>query len=179
MDIDSINKLIKAAETLTELPRTGYVLAGVHDVEKVSSHSFNVSFLVILLGDQFEKLNKERALKMALVHDIPESLITDLPQESKGFIKKDNAESKAASELFKNNPELLELFLEYKNGKTLESLVVHDLDKLQMQVRAKIYERTHNGDMSRFLSNPYKFRFQATQKAFDAFCMLDEDSSKK
>jgi len=179
MDIDFVVKLIKASETLTELPRTGYTLAGVCNAEKVSSHCFNVAFLVMLLGDQFEDLNIDRALKMALIHDIPESLITDLPLESKKFIDKDKAEIKAALELFNSNSEMNELFLEYKNGTTLESMVVHDLDKLQMQVRAKIYERAHNGDMSRFLFDPHKFKFQATQKAFEAFCKLDESTSKK
>ncbi len=174
---DEFAKVIIASETLTELPRTGYVLAGVERPEAVSSHCFQTAFLVMLIAPWENGIGIDRTIRMALVHDLPESMVTDLPLVAKKFLNKDEAEIKAASELLENHPDLLELYLEYKEEQTLEARFVHDMDRLQMLIRASRYKRTNKGDMSKFLDYPTNFHFELSQKVLAAFQKLDGKTS--
>ncbi len=174
---DELAKIITASETLTELPRTGYVLAGVEHPEAVSSHCFQTAFLVMLISPWENGIGVDRAIRIALVHDISESLVTDLPLVAKKFLNKDEAEIKAASELLEDHPDLLELYLEYREGQTLEAKFVRDMDRLQMLIRASRYKRTSRGDMSNFLDHPTNFHFELSQKVLTAFQKLDGKTS--
>lgn len=179
MNPSKIAEILIAAETLTEIPRFGYILSGVENPEKVSSHSFNVAFLAMIIAPQIEGINADKAIKMALVHDLPESMTTDLPLVSKQFFSKDEAEHKAAKILCKDFPEMLELFEEYASKNTQESMLVHDLDKLQMLVRATRYRRTNRGDMSKFLDNSPGFHFAELEQILLKFAELDGNTAIK
>jgi putative hydrolase of HD superfamily len=58
---------------LKEIPKQGWVLIGVKNPESVMEHSFQVAIIAWILGREKKvKLNIERILKMALVHDLCE-----------------------------------------------------------------------------------------------------------
>lgn len=72
--------------------------------ESVAEHSFYVAAFVMKLREYFE-FNLERALKMALVHDCPESKISDVPHTIKMANPKlaqalEEAEDKTLNEMF-------------------------------------------------------------------------------
>lgn len=179
MNPGKIAEILIASETLTDIPRFGYILSGVENPEKVSSHSFNVAFLAMIIAPQIEGIDADKAIKMALVHDLPESMTTDLPLVAKQFFSKNEAEHEAAKILCKDFPEMLELFEEYASNKTRESMLLHDLDKLQMLVRATRYRRTNRGDMSKFLDNPPSFHFEELKQILEKFAELDGNTAIK
>jgi putative hydrolase of HD superfamily len=70
-----------ALEPLHDLPRTGWILAGVRDAESIGDHVLSACFLTLALATRCEPpLDAERAVAMALVHDVPEALFGDLPR---------------------------------------------------------------------------------------------------
>lgn len=162
-----------ASETLSDLPRTGYLLYGVSDPEKISSHCYQVAVMVMLLGNEVEGLDVSKAVRLALVHDLPEALTTDLPWIAKRYIDKDLAESKASKELFTDFPELDVLACEYFDNQTLEARFVHDCDRLQLMTRVNRYKRFNRGDMARFLVGDSGLKFDICRQVLDSFVKLD------
>ena len=72
--------------------------------ESVAEHSFYVASFVMKLREYYE-FNLERALKMALIHDIPESRISDVPHNIKIANPKlsaalEEAENKVLNDMF-------------------------------------------------------------------------------
>lgn len=179
MKPDRIAEILIASETLTEIPRFGYILSGVENPEKVSSHCFNVAFLAMIIAPEIEGVDSAKAVKMALVHDLPESMTTDLPLVAKQFFRKNEAESEAAKILCKDFPEILELFAEYSLGESKESMLVHDLDKLQMLIRATRYKRTNRGDMGKFFDKSPNFHFVELEQILEKFAELDGNTAIK
>jgi putative hydrolase of HD superfamily len=162
-----------ASETLSELPRTGYLLYGVADPEKVSSHGYQVAVFALLLGGLVEGLDVGKAIRMALLHDLPEALTTDLPWIAKRFIDKDQAEIKATAELFESLPDLADLANEYLRNESIEARFVHDCDRLQLMTRVQRYKRMNRGDMEKFLIGDSGLQFEVCRQALEAFRKLD------
>lgn len=72
--------------------------------ESVAEHSFYVASFVVKLREYYD-FNLERALKMALIHDIPESRISDVPHNIKTANPKlsaalEEAENKVLNDMF-------------------------------------------------------------------------------
>lgn len=72
--------------------------------ESVAEHSFYVASFVMKLREYYD-FNLERALKMALIHDIPESRISDVPHNIKMANPKlsaalEEAENKVLNDMF-------------------------------------------------------------------------------
>lgn len=98
--------------------------------DTIASHSFRTAIISYLLAD-LEGVDKEKVLKMALFHDIPEARTGDSNFIHKFYIK--NEEEKAHNDQIANIPaenELKTLFDEWKTRKTKESIVVKDADVL-------------------------------------------------
>ena len=97
--------------------------------ENVAEHSFFVTFYVMILGDLIENLNIEKALELALIHDIEESISGDIPHNIKQkypFLNKslEDMNLLIASEIFENNNKYVSLWKEERAGITLESKLV-------------------------------------------------------
>jgi putative hydrolase of HD superfamily len=145
----------------------------VADPEKISSHCFQVALYVMFLGVDVEGLDINKAIKMALIHDLPEALTTDLPWIAKRFIDKDQAEAKAYNELFQEFPTFEELAKDYFENKTLEAQFVHDCDRLQLMTRVNRYKRYNRGDMEKFLIGDTGLKFEICRQVLDSFAKLD------
>lgn len=65
-----LNFLIKINK-LKDIPRTGWVLREVGDPETIAEHTFRIAVTSWLLGEE-KKINVERAIKIALFHDLCE-----------------------------------------------------------------------------------------------------------
>lgn len=127
----------------------------------------------MLLGGHMEGLDVGKAIKMALVHDLPEALTTDLPWIAKKFIDKDLAEAKASVELFKEFPALGLLAQQYCENNSLEAQFVHDCDRLQLMTRVNRYKRFNRGDMDKFLIGDTGLKFDICRQVLDSFAKLD------
>lgn len=146
-------KLLFEAALLKRIERTGYNYLGTGK-ENVASHSFGVVFCAFLLCKIFQgKVNEEKALKMALLHDFVEARTGDFNAVNKLYNKAD--EYKALKEAFSGLPfeeEVLKLFEEYRKNETLEAKIVHDADTLDLIVQLKEQKDLNNPFAERWLS---------------------------
>jgi putative hydrolases of HD superfamily len=69
------------AGRLKSTPRTGWLDRGVPELEteSVADHTFRVALLAWLAATSDSTLDRERVLKLALVHDLAEAITGDLP----------------------------------------------------------------------------------------------------
>ena len=132
---------------LKDIPRTGWVRAGVNSPESVAAHSWGMSVLAMHLCP--EDLDRTRVIEMCLVHDLPEVEVGDLTPN-------DDTSTKAADEhraMTRLAPQWLGLFEEYEAQETEEAKFVKYLDKLDMALMARIYEEKHGLDLSEFIAS--------------------------
>lgn len=134
-------------QTLKLLPRTGWLQRGLQNVESIAEHSFGVAALALLVGDLHPGLDRGRLLATALLHDLAEALVGDLPASATrlfGKAAKHEAERKAMLELLGGLPMAegyLELWEEYSSGGSPEARLVKALDRLELLGQALSYER--------------------------------------
>ena len=131
---------------LKELKRTGWVRKEIPRPESVADHSFGVALLALLLPIP-KDMNHEVLIKMALLHDLGESVIGDIVCEEDNLLKKEQKhkdETKAIESLLENNTALKEIALDYIQQRTPEALYLKELDKLDMVFQAFFYEKNRN-----------------------------------
>jgi len=158
---DTLLDLCLELQILDRVPRSGYVLRGVDHPESVTEHSWHVLFLVWTLGPRIEGLDVHRAVEIALVHDLAELRIGDLPRVASRYFPpgaKNTAELAAMEEILAPLPErALDLYREYQEGKSPEARLVKACDKLQLMLKVTVYERWGTGALAEFWDNPENF----------------------
>ncbi|AMQ18354.1 HD domain-containing protein [Thermococcus peptonophilus] len=144
---------------LKKLKRTGWVLRGVSNPESIADHSFRTALITLFLADELKRrgveINPDKALRIALIHDIGEARITDIPQPALKYVDKSEAERKAVEDLLKTSPlpeEYYQLWLEYEEGSTPEGRLVRFADKLEMLIQALEYESAGASGLDEFWS---------------------------
>lgn len=131
---------------LKTVPRQGWIdKAGIKDPESVADHTYSMSVLAMVLSD-LNELDTEKILKISLIHDLAESLTGDITPDKISKEEKIKLENKAMEKIFHQLPEplsgqYLSLWNEYQENNSLESKFVHDIDKLEMVIQAKIYSK--------------------------------------
>ena len=130
---------------LKKLPRSGWkIKLGLADSESVAEHSYMMSVMAMVLTD-LKNLNSEKVMKMSILHDWAESKIGDFMPDEIGYDKKSELENYAMVEILESLPEQIKaqyesLWNEFLERDTPEARLVHELDKLEMALQAKIYE---------------------------------------
>ena len=81
---------------------------------------------------------------MSLLHDLAESITGDFTPDSISKKDKVELENKTMNEILNNLPDILfeeymAIWKEYQDKKTKESVLMHEVDKLEMALQAKIY----------------------------------------
>ena len=142
--------------TLKLLPRTGWLQRGVHNAESVAEHTFGVATLALLIGDTVDGLDRGKLLTIAMLHDLAEALLSDLPASAKRFIgaaHKHAAERSALEEMLAqlpNRAEYLALWDEYARGCSREARLVKGIDRIEMLSQALSYERAGSRALGEF-----------------------------
>lgn len=153
--------LLLELQILDRIPRTGFVLRGVSHPESVTEHSWHVLFLVWTLGARIPEIDLPRAVEIALVHDLAELRIGDLPRNSAHYFPagaKKAAESAALADVLAPlPPRARELYDEYQAGGTAEARLVKACDKLQLMLKVAVYQRWGEGALAEFWDNPDNF----------------------
>ncbi len=120
-----------------------------------------------------------RAARMALVHDLAESLVTDLPREASEYIgreAKHAAEGEAMRELFAGvvgGDDYVALWQEYDSGGSPEARLVRDADKLEMVLQARHYASAGNENLAEFWQG-HSWSYGVTEELFDQLTPDDE-----
>jgi putative hydrolase of HD superfamily len=160
----------RAVELLAELmrlkavPRVGWLLRGVRDVESVAAHSFGVAVTAMLLGDRARErglaVDMERLLRLALLHDLTEARTGDLPSTIKAYYEGPAlkaADERAAVAMLEGLGALgeryLELWRDYEHRASLEARLVKAADKLDLLLQAREYERGGARGLAEFWEN--------------------------
>jgi putative hydrolase of HD superfamily len=155
----AIAELCAHLATLKRLPRTGWLQRGVAAPESVAEHIFGVALLALAVAPSLamiEPIERERLLTLALLHDLGESLLTDLPSSARlllGSAAKQQAEQQALSQTLGDlagSAELLALWEEYRTGSSREARLVKALDRIEMLAQALAYERAGQRDLDEF-----------------------------
>ena len=154
MKKDTLKKILKVFLTLQwakELPRQGFIALGFkrNEADSVAAHSWTTTVLVYLLATEMNKnlpagrqVDVDKAIKMALFHDMAETIVGDVGTFVKGMAKGAFApiEEEGLKWLVKDLPsknEIIELVEEYMQRKTVEARVCKVADNLDALAQAK------------------------------------------
>ncbi len=126
--------------------------------ESVADHTWRMAIIIVLLEKHLSKpLDLAKALKMCLIHDLPEMIAGDAsPLGSDGTGKDSHAyneqvatqrhieEERAAKEIFGQLPDnegqaFYELWQEFEEQKTFEAKIVKVADKIEGKLQASEY----------------------------------------
>lgn len=141
---DGLIEFLKITGRLKKEVRRGWVIqAGVPNPESVADHTFRLILLVMVIGD-LRGLSTEKMMRLAMIHDLGESLVGDITPMDKDRETKRIEENEAIKKLFSILPdklrdEYLRLWDELCSGSSLEAILVKDADKLEMALQATEY----------------------------------------
>jgi putative hydrolases of HD superfamily len=166
VSIDWLPAVLDRVNNLKQLPRTGWLLAGIRAPESIADHCLATALLALFLADAVNHdwasqgltrpLDRERLLQIALLHDLAESELTDLPKRSTdllGRAVKHGAERRALEQIFAGaslSTHYVELWAEYAAGETPEAKLVRDADKLEMAHQALRYAAQGQRNLQEF-----------------------------
>ncbi|RNJ80128.1 MAG: HD domain-containing protein [Nitrosopumilus sp. B06] len=134
----------KAAASLKGIPRQGWIeKLGMNNAESVAEHSYLTAVMCMVFSD-LGRHDSEKIIKMALLHDLAESITGDHTPGQIDTDAKARAEDDAFAEIASMLPEsvrkqYVEIWKEYVKGETVEAKIVHQVDKLEMALQARLY----------------------------------------
>jgi len=139
------------AANLKKILRQGWIdKLSINNPESVADHIFSMSIMGMIFSD-LENYNTEKILKMILLHDLAESITGDITpnkitKEEKWIFENDTMEK-----ILNDLPPFLQkqysiLWMDYQNENSDEAKIVHQLDKLEMALQAKIYSKDGHHD---------------------------------
>jgi putative hydrolase of HD superfamily len=175
MDRSQLLRLLRHGNQLKRTARTGWVQRGIADAENVAAHSYGVAYAVLVLAAEVqEPIDLGKALTLALLHDLPESLTSDIPTPAARFLPdgaKNELERGAMAELASDTPiagDWIALWQELQDEESAEARLVHDADKLDLYLQAAAYqEQTGNRLLKEFWAKPAVFHFPAAQALYE------------
>ncbi|RID51465.1 hypothetical protein BRARA_H02124 [Brassica rapa] len=145
--------------------RKGWINQGINGAESIADHMYRMSLMALIAGD-LTGVDRERCIKMAIVHDIAEAIVGDItPSDGVPKEEKSRREKAALEEMCEvlggglRAEEITELWLEYENNASLEANLVKDFDKVEMILQALEYESEHGKVLDEFfISTAGKFQ---------------------
>ena len=156
MNIDKFLEITALAEKLKNSTRHCYTSDGRR--ESVAEHCWRISFMAMLLKDEFPDADIDKIIKMCIIHDFGEAFTGDIPVFEKTE-KDEQTEGNVLNEWLKTLPkpydtEFIELFNEMKKLETQEAKIYKALDGLEALIQ-------HNeSDISTWL--PLEYDLQLT-----------------
>ena len=141
-------------QRLKRLDRTGWVLRGLAPgAESVAAHSYGVAFTAMLLADEVRargvKVDVERVLRIALLHDLAEARTGDMPRTMAlyyGAEARRAAERAAFDDMVRDlgarrGADYGALHDDYERRESLEARLVKAADIVDLLAQALVFER--------------------------------------
>ncbi|CAR30263.1 5'-deoxynucleotidase [Lachancea thermotolerans CBS 6340] len=140
--------------------RTGWLDHNISPCESIADHMYRMGITAMLIRDP--KINRDKCVRIALVHDIAEALVGDItPLDPVGKEEKHRREWETIQYLCEDlvkpynaqaAQEIMDDWLAYENIASPEARYVKDIDKFEMLVQCFEYEKLHNGkrDLDQF-----------------------------
>jgi putative hydrolase of HD superfamily len=134
---------VRSGRLKAELRRGWVKKLGMANPESVADHSYRTALMAMVISDS-RGLDTGKAMRLALLHDLPEAVVGDAMPEERSGRRKTALETKAMVELLNDLPPgeralYLQAWLEFVDGKSAESKLVRQLDKLEMAIQAWEY----------------------------------------
>ncbi len=163
----ALARFLFEAQMMKRTPRTGFIFLGKGE-ESIAEHTFGVMINALALSSVVPEVNLDRLLRICLIHDMAEVRTGDANAVYKLYVDMD--EEKAFSHMLdglegKLSRNIKLLFAEYKDADTLESMLAHDADQLDMLLSLKISKDTGSADAIKWI--PYVKARLKTQEAID------------
>lgn len=160
--LERVLRLFETIHPLDRVPRAGFLLRGVTEPESVAAHSHFMALMALLFAEAYPgEYDKARLLAMAIVHDLPEARLMDIPMpyaDAYMATAKQEAEQAVADDLFAELPgRLAALHADFGAAGSKEARLLRGLDKAQMMIKVLCYEREHRGHLEEFWGNPKNF----------------------
>lgn len=130
-------EILHTAEKLKDTPR--HCTTTNRRTESVAEHSWRISLMAFLLRHEFPEADMDRVTAMCLIHDLGECFTGDIPT----FVKT-NDDRKTEDILLENwvrtlpseiSEDMLSLYAEMNEQKTIESRIFKALDKLEALIQ--------------------------------------------
>jgi putative hydrolase of HD superfamily len=134
---------------LKNISRQGWIdKLSITNPESVADHTFSMAMIGMVLSD-LDNCNTEKILKMILLHDLAESITGDFTPEQKPKNEKTILENSVMKNILSHLPEnlqtqYLKIWEDYVQNKSSEANLVHQVDKFEMALQAKIYQKNTN-----------------------------------
>lgn len=182
MEADSALQLLLSANRLKRVPRAGWVMRGVPHAESVSDHTFGVAFISLLLAHMVDQpLDLAKVLAIALLHDLPEAVLGDVPLPAARYFPahaRRAAADDVLNDLLGTAPQVAQWhtwWREFEEQATVEARLVRDADRIDLLIQAHVYaETTGNRWLEEFWADsaPEVFQFGASRALFEALSRL-------
>ena len=154
--VDSILSFLQEAIRLKKMVRSGWIYSGVSksDTESVADHSYMITLIAMILAlrekEKGSKINVEKVIVMAILHDLPESVSQDLDRRIRKYspekydIFKEDLDSEAMKFLLTNlptkiNKQLLLIYQELRRKESLEAKLILEADRLETILQMNDY----------------------------------------
>lgn len=132
------------AGMLKRTPRSGWHFLPGAEAESVAEHVFRTAVIAWVLGTLDGELDADHLVRLAIVHDLPETRTGDLNYVHQKHVTSDEAEVARHQAMGLPFAEELEgLLAEYREAATPEARAAHDADQLEMLLSLK--ERLDGG----------------------------------
>mmetsp|Transcript_22465 Transcript_22465/g.64578 ORF Transcript_22465/g.64578 Transcript_22465/m.64578 type:complete len:222 (-) Transcript_22465:27-692(-) len=177
--ITKILDFMRVVGKLKEVKRTGWVRSGVRGAESVADHMYRMAMMGFALGAA-DGVDSTKCIKMALVHDLAESLIGDLVTEGESH-RQDKITREEKIRLEREalhgicdrlggdaGEEIRSLWEEFETGDGVEARHLRDLDKFEMVLQASDYEEAQSMALPDFFRSTAGKFTTAVFKALDA-----------
>ncbi|XP_078433705.1 uncharacterized protein LOC144704996 [Wolffia australiana] len=155
----SVIDFLTLCTRLKTTKRAGWVIRGVHDAESVADHMYRMSVMALISAD-LPGVDRDRCIKMAVVHDIAEAIVGDItPSDGVPKSEKSRREREALDHMCSllgdgaRAKEIHELWMEYEENTSLEAKLVKDFDKIEMILQALEYETDQGKDLEEFFQS--------------------------
>ncbi|BAT76650.1 hypothetical protein VIGAN_01468800 [Vigna angularis var. angularis] len=168
----SVIDFLSLCQSLKTTKRTGWLRKGVKNPESIADHMYRMGLMALIAPD-VPGFDRNKCIKLAIVHDIAEAIVGDItPMDGVSKKEKTYLEKTALDQMCKvlgggsAATEITELWMEYESNFSLEAKFVKDLDKVEMILQALEYEDGQGKNLEEFFrSTAGKFQTE-TGKAW-------------
>jgi len=146
-------KFLEYIGDLKHLDRSGWVMNKIDKPETVSGHMHRMSLIAMILDEDELKqtygatFDLNKVIKMTLIHDMAECITGDytpydkIPKEKKQALEVEAIQYLTSYLPDKQANKLIELFDEYEERKSPESILTKEIDRFDLVLQAFQYEK--------------------------------------
>lgn len=145
---------VREVLTLKRTPRTGWFAVGIDTPESIADHTCSTALLAWQLARETPGADPHRCVLMALLHDLHEARLGDIPTPAKRHFPEGAiaaAERGIVREQWADDPEALALLEEFLDGESADARLVRAADHLEFLFQAAEYRREGRPQTERML----------------------------